>query len=1095
MKHGRVLVVDDSEDDHLQIGRLLRAEAEVFRAYSASEAMDRLEREDFDVLISDQKMPRMSGDELIRQVKNNERSKGLRCILLSGRTSNDQLVEILRSGHVFRYFEKNRTLLTAEGKTELIIAVRNGIQASRLEREAHELRASLQSQVDALGSQYRLMRSLLAQKDPASMLAQVVSSLVDRVRCRFVLGFVDLLPSQGLHGVVAIAPGNRQLGSATLARWQAFALQTFTRLSGRPAGDVSFQVDPARLVEGEHGPEPTADSPALAVFVNRDLRGLIVVGHAEALSPDEARLIAVWRDQLQDALTRVHTSVLDAQHRVELMVETMTEGVMLTDERGVVTLMNPVARRLLKLPDSTLPDFTTVLGAMGLSSLDVLRRISAGRSTAEWFEKTVEQSTWQVLFAPVRDHASRFVGILTVIRDVTTEKIATSRREEFLHIITHELRGPLTSISGVLDLLERHILGEMNLRQTEYVGLAKSACTKINKLLDDLLDLAKFEQGKMPLAVAPVHLERVIAGVVDGLRPAAWERGVKLYFDCMVEGLICHADATRVGQVVVNLLTNALKFTPKNEQITVSVFTTFAAPDLYLVAVHNPGEEIPERDLERIFNKFEQVGERRGGTGLGLAVCRNIVEGHGGRIWVESGRGEGTTFVFSLPEEAIEVENRPPVRAEEREVLVVGRDRAESRALAALLAGQGHHPTICDATPEAIQAQLARQAPAIAVFIDVEGVLEPAVFAELARERNLPVLAVLPPGIRTGVAVDGLMEVPPDPSLLTRMLRVIVARKRRRRRLRVLVISPEKRYVETLVDPLEEAGYLAYTAFTSALGEQRITNLLPDLVLLDPTLSQIETLRQLCEEQEVPRLEWAEPEEPADAASSGEILLDDADLPCVVEPEPETAIERWPERRRRRAREGDAVLTLLPRFVETPALIEAVRAQLFPEHRAGVHTLVVLPGAREMQREVTARIRERQPFAYCAVDIVGLKAGVESAGFMWGHQAMAHTAEVLHDVLTDYADARAFLGHERDDDFVFLVGPEHIESVCAEIVRAFTALGPLISADTAVRLRLSITAIVNQDHRYDRFSALRAALGRARTRENREVVCIERVPA
>lgn len=1093
MNYGRVLVVDDSEDDHLQISRLLRAEAEVLRAYSASEAMDRLGRDDFDVLISDQKMPRMSGDELIRMVKSNERSKGLRCILLSGRTSNEQLVEILRSGHVFRYFEKNQTLLTTEGKTELIMAVRNGIQASRLERETRELNARLQSQVDALGSQYRLMRSLLAQKDPASMLAQVVSSLVDRVRCRFVLGFVDLLPSQGMHGIVAVAPGNRALGAATLARWRAFALQSFTRLSGRPAADVVFQVDPKRIVEGENGPAPTADSPVLPVFVNRDLRGLLVVGLAEALSPDESKLLAVWRDQLQDALTRVHTSELDAQHRVELMVETMTEGVMLTDERGVVTLMNPVARRLLNLPDSTLPDFTTVLGAMGLSSLDVLRRVSAGRSTAEWFEKAVDESTWQVLFAPVRDHASRFVGILTVIRDVTTEKIATSRREEFLHIITHELRGPLTSISGVLDLLERHILGEMNLRQTEYVGLAKSACTKINKLLDDLLDLAKFEQGKMPLTVAPVHLERVIAGVVDGLRPAAWERGVKLYFDCMVEGLICHADATRVGQVVVNLLTNALKFTPKNEQITVSVFTTFTAPDLYLVAVHNPGEEIPEGDLDRIFNKFEQVGERRGGTGLGLAVCRNIVEGHGGRIWVESGRGEGTTFVFSLPEEAVEVETRPPVRAEERDVLVVGRDRAESRALAALLAGQGHFPTICDAAPGAVRAQLSKHTPAIAVFIDVEGVLEPAVLTELARHRNLPVLAVLPPGNRTGAAVDGVLEVPPDPSLLTRMLRVIVARKRRRRRLRVLMVSPERRYLEALVEPLEEAGYLAYTAFTSAVGEQRITNLLPDLVLLDPTLSQIGELRRLCEEQEVPRLEWSSPDDDAEAASSGEILLSEIEGIAAQD----AVEEPTSDRQRYRTMDGSmrAVPPSLPRFVETPALLEAVRGQLFPEHQAGADTLIVLPGAREMQREVTARIRERQPFAYCAIDIVGLKAGVEAAGFMWGHQAMAHTAEVLNDVLTDYADGRAFLGHERDDDFVFLVGPEHVESVCSEILRAFTALGPVIAADTSVRLRLSITAIVNQNHRYDRFSALRAALGRARTREDGQVVCIERASA
>jgi GGDEF domain-containing protein len=152
---------------------------------------------------------------------------------------------------------------------------------------------------------------------------------------------------------------------------------------------------------------------------------------------------------------------------------------------------------------------------------------------------------------------------------------------------------------------------------------------------------------------------------------------------------------------------------------------------------------------------------------------------------------------------------------------------------------------------------------------------------------------------------------------------------------------------------------------------------------------------------------------------------------------------------------------------------------------------VVLPGAREMQREVSARLRERQPFAYCAIDIVGLKDGVEAAGFMWGHQAMAHTAEVVHDVLAEHADGRAFLGHERDDDFVFLVAPEHIEAVSREIVRAFAALGPVISAEGAPKLRLSITAIIDSGQ-YSRFSALRAALGRARRRDTGEIICIQR---
>lgn len=1049
-----MLVVDDSEDDHLQIQRLLRREGEILRAYSASEALDRLARESFDVLITDQKMPRVSGDALIRQIKENEATAGLRCILLSGRTSDEQLVEILRSGHVFRYFEKNRSMLTAEGKAELTLAVRHAIQASRLEKERVELNARLKSQVDALGSQYRLMRALLAQKDPASMLVQVVASLVERLPCRLVLGFIDLLPSQGSHGVVAIASGGRALGEETVRAWERHTTHIFTRLSGRSADAAPpFEVDPQHVCPGDHGPLPSEDAPVVPVFVNRDLRGVLVIGRNEPLAPDEAHLLAVWRDQLQDALTRIHTNLLDARHRVELMIETMTEGVVLTDERGVVTLMNPVARRLLDLPDTGQSDFTVVLEAMGLSSLDVLRRIGVGRTTAEWFEQTHGAVTWQVLFAPVRDHATHFVGILTVIRDVTAEKLASRRREEFLHIITHELRGPLTSISGVLDLLARYILGELNVRQVEYVDLAKNACTKINQLLDDLLDLAKFEQGKMPLAVTPIHLERVIAGVVGGMQPAAQERNITVVFDCVVEGLQCQADPKRIGQVIVNLLTNAFKFTSAGESITVSVFTTFTAPDLYLVAVHNPGEEIPESDLDRIFDKFEQVGDRRAGTGLGLAVCRNIVEGHGGRIWVESAKDEGTTFVFSLPEDGASAPRRAgEPRAEERAVLVIGRDRAECRALSALLAGQGHQTRFCHANAAAVHACLKRQQPAIAIYIDVEGVVDPAVLAEFARHRHLPVLAVLPPGARPPATVDGLLEVPPDPALLASMLRVIVARNRIQRRLRVLLVSAERSFVDDLVEPLESAGYLAYTAYDADAGAQRLSNLLPDLILLDTRLPTVDGLIAACRSQDVPILAWAHtPDDLPAGLRAEEWLACNADLSTI--------------------------------------LVEASR--LSRAQKASADTLVVLPGAREMQREVTARIRERQPFAYCAIDIVGLKDGVAKAGFMWGHQAMAHTAEVVHDVLSEQSDSRSFLGHERDDDFVFLVGPEHVEMVCSEIVRAFATLAPLIAADGAPPLRLSITAIVDEDGRYERFSALRSALSRARRRDTGEIVCIE----
>ncbi|MEZ4470294.1 MAG: ATP-binding protein [bacterium] len=1061
---GRVLVVDDSEDDHLQLQRLLRGEAEIFRAYAGQEALERLARDSFDVLVTDQKMPRMSGDELIDRIKTDPRTGGLRCILLSGRTSDEQLVRILQSGHIFRYFEKNRTLLTADGRAELVLAVRNGIQASRLEREHHALNARLEAQVDALSAQYRLLRALLNLKSPAAMVRLVVDSLADRVRCRGVFGLIDLRPEQGFFGHGAVPAGGRALGAGRFAEWAALAQSEYGRLSGRlPPEGTTFGFAGGDVVEGDAGPAPGVDPPLVPVFINQDLRGLFLLAREEPLAPDEVEVVHIWRDQLQDALTRVHTQLLDEQRRVELMVETMTEGVVLTDERGAVSLMNPVARRMLGIEEVERPDFTVVLRALGLSSLDVLRRIGVGESTrAEWWELSVGEATWQVLFAPVRDHAAHSVGILTVLRDVTTDKTAARRREEFVHIIGHELRSPLTSISGTLDLLGRRILGELSARQLEYVELAKKSCTKINQLLNDLLDLAKFEEGRMPLSVEAISLEQVVASVVRDFQPAALERGVELRFECLLEGLVCQADAGRIGQVAGNLLTNAIRHTPTGGEVVVSVQTTFVAPELYLVAVHNTGQEIDDADLERIFDKFEQVEvadpRTRGASGLGLAVCRNIVGGHGGQIWVESGEGQGTAFVFSLPEQGNQ-RVRPPgvLRAEDRAVLIVGRELHECRALKALLLGQGYQARICEATVAAVAARLARSSPAIALYLDVDGEPDEAVMAALVGQHGLPVLALLPPGARPLVAADASLEVPPDPTVLASMIKVVLARHRLRRRMRVLVADPDEPTLRQRAQRLEQAGYLAYVAGDAVLAARRLDALLPDLVALRAGLPDIRDVleRVRVADGQVPLILLGTPEE---AAALG------------LDPDAAVAVN-----------------------ADDRDLLVALRSRLSGPRGAGADALVVLPGGREIQREVAIRMREQQPFAYCAMDIVGLHDAVERFGFMWGHTAMSHTAEMVHAILEEYADGRAFLGHQRDDDFVFVLAPEHVEVVCAEIERGFARLAPAIIGDANdAHLAVAITAIVDEEGRFDRYQALQHALSTARGRETGEVVLIDR---
>lgn len=1075
---GRVLVVDDSEDDQIQIRRLLRDEFQLIYAYTGAEALERLERDrdTFDALITDQKMPRMTGASLIARLKEEPQLAGLRCVLLSGKTDDTQLVEILGSGQVYHYFEKNKTLLTPEGQNDLLLAVRNAVQASRLERERERLTQRLRAQNEALTGQYRLLRTLVNVKDPSVAVRLVVQSLAQRLHCRAAVGVVDLQPSHGVFGHFAVRGDAALLGQGDLDAWCETVSAAYADLSGRPRPHrgVFTHTPEALPVEGPSGPMPHDDAAMMPVFVNRDLRGLLMlVREPGQLEIDESELFGIWRDQLQDALTRIVTQMLDEHRRIELMVETMTEGVVLTDEEGAVTLMNRAARRMLGIQEFDRPDFSVVVSAMGLASLDVLRQLGVGDTKIAWREIRLGEAWFQVLFSHVRDHSGSSVGILTVMRDVTEQKQAENRREEFVHIIGHELRSPLTSIGGVMDLLSKQVLGELNARQREYVDMAKDSCVKINHILNDLLDLAKFEKGKMPLALTPVNLEQVVGDSVRRFEPVAIEKGVDLRFECLLEGLYCQADPDRLGQVMNNLLSNAFKFTPADGLVRVSVFNTFTAPELYLVAVYNSGEEIDDRDLDRIFDKYEQAAlhDRRsiGGTGLGLSICRNIIRGHGGEIWVESGRGEGTTFVFSLPSAPVPGVEREslgeapsgPAKTDGQPLLVVCPDEPEGLALKALLLAMDFGVRVVRPDGPKVQREVLSHAPALAVYLDVEGHPDPAVLAELASHNDLPVVGMLPTGSPAPPAVDLVIEVPPDPIVLASMLNVVLARQRQRRRMRVLVVDRDAGWAAWAAEHLDGAGYLPYSAGSAAQALQRIETLLPDLVILDLGLDGVGPVLGRVRGDagsEVPAL-YTHVDE-ADGSIAGQLGAQQLDV-----------------------------------LDDPRALLVRVRTRLAEDRRRGIDTLIVLPGARELQREVHGRMRDREAYAYCAIDIQGLRDAVERYGFMWGHGTMAHVAELVHNVLREHADERAFLGHQRDDDFVFLVGPEHCETVCKEITRAFERIAPAIAAghrEDPVSLSLALTAIVDGNGRFDRFAALQADLSRARTRDTGEVVLIVR---
>jgi signal transduction histidine kinase len=225
---------------------------------------------------------------------------------------------------------------------------------------------------------------------------------------------------------------------------------------------------------------------------------------------------------------------------------------------------------------------------------------------------------------------------------------ASRHKSEFLASMSHELRTPLNAVIGFSEVLLDRLFGDLNEKQADYITDIHTSGRHLLALINDILDLSKIEAGRMELQVSDVTLSDVIESSVALMRERATRSGISLQLDVDPGSGVLEADERKLKQVLFNLLTNALKFTDRGGHVEV---TARAEADGVVVSVRDDGAGIAMADQARIFEEFEQAGgsNAQEGTGLGLALTRRIVELHGGRLWVESAPGKGSTFTFTLP--------------------------------------------------------------------------------------------------------------------------------------------------------------------------------------------------------------------------------------------------------------------------------------------------------------------------------------------------------------------------------------------------------------------------------------------------------------
>jgi len=410
-----------------------------------------------------------------------------------------------------------------------------------------------------------------------------------------------------------------------------------------------------------------ATSPDAGVFTDEDLNLLNAFADQAAVAVKNARLYEQLVEE-QRQTERIYQHVEERRNELEAILRGIGDGVIVTDPELNLLLMNPVATRIFRVKSdvtSSMP-LAKVIPHQELAALFRDAVLSRGEAIVREISLPLVgdkvEATYQALASPILGADGKARGVVTVLRDVTSQKELERMKSSFLSVVSHELKTPLHSIKGFIDIILMGKTGPLTETQVDFLNTVRDQTTQLQSLIDDLLEFSRLESGQIKLRLTEVSLAAVTKAVVDKLKPLAERGQVQLVNRVGPEIPVIEADYMRIEQVLTNLIDNAIKFTPPDGVVTIT------AKDLgteVQVAVSDTGIGIPASEQERIFERFYQVdsGPARHyrGTGLGLTICKHIVEYHRGRIWVESEVGKGSTFFFVLPKQ---------IRPEEGELLL-----------------------------------------------------------------------------------------------------------------------------------------------------------------------------------------------------------------------------------------------------------------------------------------------------------------------------------------------------------------------------------------------------------------------------------------
>jgi PAS domain S-box-containing protein len=375
-------------------------------------------------------------------------------------------------------------------------------------------------------------------------------------------------------------------------------------------------------------------------------------------SADEIGTLATGFNRMAERIRELRRSdlgrLLVAQQTTEAAIDSIFDPVLVTDGEARLTRINPAGERLFGAraevvgrPIGEVAHDPRIAQAVS----DVLRSQApvASESASAVLPWAVDGSprAFRVRATPMRDVDNRLVGVVTLLEDITHLNEISRLKSEFIAAASHELRAPLTSVQMGIHLLLEDGAAPLTDRQLEILSVCREDTTRLDRLMRELLDLSKIESGEQAPARAAIRASTLVREAVESLRFQVEARGIRLTVDVPPDLPAVAADRGQIERVIANLIINAMRATAGDGTISV---TAVLRDGEVAIAVADTGAGIPREFLARVFEPFVQVpGASAGGAGLGLAISRRIVEGHGGQLSVQSEVGQGSTFTFTVP--------------------------------------------------------------------------------------------------------------------------------------------------------------------------------------------------------------------------------------------------------------------------------------------------------------------------------------------------------------------------------------------------------------------------------------------------------------